>query len=88
MNRLKLTGPVMLVALLASWRALEHGLIDQSLPLSTMFLRLAVAIALAMAGRAVLVAVVDTYRLQNLVRKNRQDAAARQSSEKETARGQ
>jgi Zn-dependent protease len=85
MSRLKLTGPVMFLALLASWPALQHGLIDHTLSLEAMFTRVGIAIALAMVGQAFLASVVDSYRLQNLMRKNRQDAGLPQAVDKDGA---
>ena len=68
-----LTLPTLSAALVMSLPALQHGLVDGSLPMNAMLIRVGVALVLAMAGRAVLVSVVDHYRLQNLVRRNRRE---------------
>lgn len=77
MSRLKLTGSAMFLALLFSLPALQHGLIDHTLSMQTMLIRVAIATALAMVGQAIVASVIDSYRLQNIVRKRRQEAAAR-----------
>jgi hypothetical protein len=87
MSRLKLTGPVMFIALLVSWPTLQHGLIDHTLSLGTMFIRVGIAMLLAMIGQAFLASVIDSYRLQNVMRKNRQEAALHRAADEETARG-
>ena len=87
MSRLKLTGPVMFIALIVSWPALQHGLIDHTLSMGTMFIRVGVAIGLAMVGQAFLANVIDSYRLQNVMRKNRQEAALQRAADEKTARG-
>ncbi|MGH8890998.1 MAG: hypothetical protein ACRDV3_14720 [Acidothermaceae bacterium] len=87
MSRLKLTGSAMFVALLFSLPALQHGLIDHTLPLQTMFIRVAIAMALAMVGQAILASVIDSYRLQNIVRKRRQEAAGAADPDDHGARG-
>ena len=73
---MKLTVPVLFVALLMSLPALQHGLVDETLSLQSMLVRLGVAIVLAMIGRAVLAGVVDAYRLQNMVRRNRRERSS------------
>jgi hypothetical protein len=73
MSKLRLTVPAMLAALVMSFPALQHGLVDDTLPLDLMLIRVGVAMALAMVGRAVLAGVVDSYRLQNIVRRNRRE---------------
>jgi F0F1-type ATP synthase epsilon subunit len=80
MTRLKLTGAGLLLALVVSWSAIRHGLIDHSLAISTMFIRVGVAVALVMVGQAVLASVIDSYRLQNMIRRNRQETAERQQA--------
>ena len=93
MSRLKLTGGGLLLALLVSWPAIQHGMIDHSLGVSAMFIRIGVAVVFVMVGQALLGGVVDSYRLQNMIRKNRQEAAAaeqraaerRQSAERDQA---
>ena len=87
MSRLKLTGSVMFVALLVSLPALQHGLIDHTLSMGTMFVRLAIAMGLGMAGQAVLASVVDSYRLQNIVRNRDRESAVSARSDDEAARG-
>jgi hypothetical protein len=74
MSRLKLTGPALFIAILASWPALEHGLFDHTLSIETMLIRVGIAIALTMIGQAVLASVIDNYRLQNVMRKHREEA--------------
>lgn len=76
---MKLTMPVLFVALLMSLPALQHGLVDDTLSLESMLVRLGVAVALAMIGRAVLASIVDAYRLQNLVRRNRREQGSEAS---------
>lgn len=78
MSRLKLTGAGLLLALVVSWPAIRNGLIDHTLAISAMFIRLGVAVVLVMVGQAVLGSVIDSYRLQNMIRRNRQEAAAQQ----------
>jgi hypothetical protein len=75
MSKLRLTVPALLAALLMSFPALQHGLVDDTLPFDAMLIRVGVALALAMVGRAVLASVVDNYRLQNIVRRNRRERA-------------
>lgn len=87
MSRLKLTGSAIFVGLLVSLPALQHGLIDHTLSMQVMFVRVAIALGLAMVGQAVLGSVIDSYRLQNLVRKRRQEASAAASSDDEAAQG-
>ncbi|HEX7106884.1 MAG TPA: hypothetical protein VF218_13030 [Acidothermaceae bacterium] len=85
MSRLKLTGAGLLLALLVSWPAIQHGMIDHTLAISAMFIRVGVAVGFVMVGQALLGSVVDSYRLQNMIRKNRQEAAAlqRQAAERQ-----
>lgn len=80
MSRLKLTGAGLLLALAVSWPAIRHGLFDHTLAISAMFIRVGVAVALVMVGQAVLASVIDSYRLQNMIRRNRQEAAERQQA--------
>jgi hypothetical protein len=87
MTRLKLTGSAIFVALLVSLPALQHGLVDHTLSLQSMFIRVAIAMGLAMVGQAILASVIDSYRLQNLVRKRRQEALNSASSDDEAAQG-
>ncbi len=87
MRRLKLTGPVMAVALLVSWPALQHGLVDHTLSVQTMLIRLGVALALGMVGQVFLVSVIESYRLQNIMRKNRQEAGMQPAGDEDAARG-
>jgi len=88
-SRLKLTGAGLLLALLVSWPAIQHGMFDHSLAISAMFVRIGIAVALVMVGQAVLASVIDSYRLQNLIRKNRQETAeikaAQQAAERDQA---
>ena len=76
MSRLKLTGPALLVTLVVSWPALQHSVIDHTLPLQSMLIRLGLALLFSMVAFACLSAVVDSYRLQNAVRRRREEAAA------------
>ena len=87
MSRLKLTGSAMFVALLFSLPALQHGLIDHTLSVQKMLIRVAIAMALAMVGQAILASLIDTYRLQNIVRKRRQEAAGAASADDHGAQG-
>ena len=80
MSRLKLTGAGLLLALAVSWPAIRNGLIDHTLAMSAMFIRLGIAVVLVMVGQAVLASVIDSYRLQNMIRRNRQEAAERQQA--------
>jgi hypothetical protein len=75
MSRLKLTGGGLLLALVVSWPAIQHGMLDHSLAVSAMFIRIGIAVALVMVGQALLASVIDSYRLQNMIRRNREDAA-------------
>jgi len=81
MKRLRLTAPMLAVALFISLPALQHGLFDHSLSIASMFIRLGLAVVLVMVGRAVLDVVIDSYRYQNLVRRRRDEAARRASDE-------
>ncbi len=86
MSRLKLTGAGLLLALVVSWPAIRNALIDHTLAMSAMFIRLGIAVVLVMVGQAVLASVVDSYRLQNMIRRNRQEAAAqKQAAERQQA---
>ena len=87
MRGLKLSGAGLLLALVVSWPAIQHGMIDHSLAISAMFIRIGIAVALVMIGQAVLANVVDSYRLQNMIRKNREEAAAarQQAAERQQA---
>lgn len=87
MRGLKLSGAGLLLALVVSWPAIQHGMIDHSLAISAMFIRIGIAVALVMIGQAVLASVVDSYRLQNMIRKNREEAAAarQQAAERQQA---
>lgn len=86
MSRLKLTGAGLLLALVVSWSAIRNALIDHTLAMSAMFIRLGIAVVLVMVGQAVLASVVDSYRLQNMIRRNRQEAAAqKQAAERQQA---
>jgi Zn-dependent protease len=85
MSRLKLTGSALFVAVLVSLPALQHGLVDHSLALSTMFIRLGIAMLLAMVGQAVLASLVDSYRLQNIIRERAKQAAAAKRSDDDGA---
>ena len=80
MSRLKLTGAGLLLALAVSWPAIRNGLIDHTLAISAMFIRVGIAVVLVMVGQAVLSSVIDSYRLQNMIRRNRQEAADRQQT--------
>jgi len=85
MSRLKLTGAGLLLALAVSWPAIRNGLIDHTLAISAMFVRVGVAVVLVMVGQAVLSSVIDSYRLQNMIRRNRQEAAERQQTAQQQA---
>ncbi len=85
MSRLKLTGAGLLLALAVSWPAIRNGMIDHTLTISAMFVRVGVAVALVMAGQAVLSSVIDSYRLQNMIRKNRRDAMDAKSAQQQAA---
>lgn len=87
MTRMKLTGPALFVALLLSWPALEHGLVDGTLSTESMLIRVGVALVVAMIGRAFLSAVVDNYRLQNLLRKDREEERLSRRSDDEARQG-
>jgi len=87
MSRLKLTGTALFVALVVSWPALQHGLIDDTLSLTAMFIRLGVAVALAMVGQAVLGSVIDNFRLQNIIRKRNQEAGLGHGADDEVQQG-
>lgn len=80
MSRLKLTGAGLLLALVVSWPAIRNGLIDHTLAISAMFIRIGIAVVLVMVGQAVLASVIDSYRLQNMIRRNQQEAAAQQQA--------
>ena len=84
---MKLTGPALFVALLLSWPALEHGLVDGTLSTESMLIRVGVALVVAMIGRAFLSAVVDNYRLQNLLRKDREEERLSRRSDDEARQG-
>jgi hypothetical protein len=75
MSKLKLTGPALLIALFVSLPALRDGFIDHTLPVSAMLIRVGLAVLFAMAAVAVVSSVIDNYRLQNLLRSNRDQAA-------------
>lgn len=77
----------MCFGLLVSLPALQHGLIDHTLSMQAMFIRVAIALGFAMVAQAILSSVIDNYRLQNLVRKRRQEAAMAASSDDEAAQG-
>jgi hypothetical protein len=88
MSRLKLSGAGLLLALLVSWPAIQHGMFDHSLAVSAMFIRIGIAVALVMAGQAVLASVIDSYRLQNMIRKNRQETAEMKATQQAAERDQ
>ena len=74
MSKLKLSGPASFIALVLSLPALRDTFIDHSLSIATMFVRVALALLLAMAGVAWVASVVDSFRLQNILRRNREEA--------------
>jgi hypothetical protein len=76
MSKLKLTGPALLIALFVSFPALRDCLINHTLSTDVMLIRVGLAVIFAMAGVAWLSSVIDSYRLQNLLRRNREEAAA------------
>lgn len=78
MTKLKLTGPAMFIALLVSWSALHHALIDHTLSIQSMLIRVGLAVFFAMTAVAVVSSVVDSYRLQNTMRRKREEAASLQ----------
>lgn len=84
---MKLTGPALFVALLLSLPALEHGLLDGTLSMESMLIRVAGALVVAMIGRAFLSAVIDNYRLQNLLRKDREEERLARRSDDEARQG-
>ena len=88
MSRLKLSGAGLLLALLVSWPAIQHGMFDHSLAVSAMFIRIGIAVALVMVGQAMLSSVIDSYRLQNMIRKNRQETAEIKSAQHAAERDQ
>lgn len=85
MSKLKLSGPAMLLTLLVSLPALQHGLIDHTLSVQNMLIRLGLAAFFAMIALSVISMVVDTYRLQNTLHRNREEAAAAQRAADEEA---
>lgn len=82
MKKLTLTGPALFIALLVSWPALQHGLFDHTLSIQTMLIRVGIAITLAMVGQAFLASVIDSYRLQNVMRKHQEEASMAASEER------
>lgn len=91
MSRLKLSGPALFVALLVSWPAIQHCVFDHTLSAESMLLRIGLAVLFSMAASACLSAVIDTYRLQNAVRRRREEArdaagAPRRRTDDEPAR--
>jgi hypothetical protein len=76
MSKLKLTGPALLIALFVSFPALRDCLVDHTLSTDVMLIRVALAVLFAMAGVACVSSVIDSFRLQNLLRRNREEAAA------------
>jgi hypothetical protein len=76
MTKLKLTGPAMLVTVLVSLPALQHGLIDHTLSMQNMLIRLGLATFFSMIALSIVSTVVDTYRLQNTLHRNREEVAA------------
>jgi hypothetical protein len=90
MSRLKLTGPALLICLLLSLPALRDGLIDHTLSTSTMLIRVGLAMLVAMAGVAIVSSVIDSYRLQNMLRSSREqtakEAAARRADDEPAKR--
>ena len=87
MSRLKLSGPALIVALVVSWPALQHSMIDHTLSVQSMLIRLGLALLFSMVAFACLSAVVDSYRLQNVLRRRREEAAApRRRADDEAAR--
>jgi hypothetical protein len=88
MSRLKLTGPALLIALFVSLPALRDAFLEHTLSTSAMLIRVSLAVLFAMAGVAVVSSVIDSYRLQNMLRHNREEAgtkAARRTDD-ETAK--
>ncbi|MCL6538685.1 MAG: hypothetical protein K6T28_08910 [Acidothermus sp.] len=81
MSRLRLTAPMLAIALLVSYPALRGGLFDHSISIAEMFIRLGVAVVLVMVARALLDSVIDTYRYQNLMRRRREEAARRSTDD-------
>lgn len=75
MKRMKLSGPALLLSIALSWSAITHALIDHTLSLDSMLLRVGLAMFFAMAAVETLSFVVDRYRLQNALRRNREEAA-------------
>lgn len=84
---MKLTGPALFVALLLSWPAIQHGLLDGTLSTPEMLVRVGIALALAMIGRAFLAGVVNHYRLHNLLHKERDEQATVPRAEDEARQG-
>lgn len=81
MSRLSLSGTALFVALLVSWPAIQHGVIDGTLPLEDTLIRVGIAIALAMIAQAVLGSVIDSFRVQNLARQRQKEASANADDE-------
>jgi hypothetical protein len=75
MSKLKLTGPALLFALFVSLPALRDCFVDHSLSTAAMLIRVGLAVLFAMAGVAVVSSVIDSFRLQNILRRNREEAA-------------
>ncbi len=76
MSKLKLTGPALLITFLVSIPALRDAFINHTLPTSTMLIRVGLAVFFAMIAVAFISSVVDSFRLQNALRHNREEAAA------------
>jgi hypothetical protein len=74
MSRLKLSGPALLIALFVSLPALRDGFLDHTLSTPAMLVRVGLAVLFAMAGVAIVSSVIDSYRLQNILRHNREQA--------------
>jgi hypothetical protein len=80
MSKLKLSGPALLLALFVSFPALRDCLVDHTLSTDVMLIRVALAVLFAMVGVAVVSSVIDSFRLQNLLRIRREEAAAAASA--------
>jgi hypothetical protein len=76
MSKLTLSTPAIVIACLVAWPALRDGVFEGTLPMQTMLIRVGLALVFGMVCVAVISSVVDTYRLQNVVRRRREAAAS------------